>query len=230
MSIACVIAVCMACVLPETPIYYYVVNQSKERISMHWQDSVGNSINSLASLSEIIEQNRQIMVFAMNGGMYKPDTSPVGLYIENGKVLHPINSDSGAGNFYMHPNGVFYLDKKEKAFICTTADFILNDDVEFATQSGPILLLDSRINPIFNTTSVNKQVRNGVGIDSKGNVFMAISKEKITFHDFASFFKDKGCTHALYLDGFVSRYFVQGNDNNQHNAEAFAVMIAVSKK
>jgi len=35
------------------------------------------------------------LVFAMNAGMYEEDLSPVGLYVEEGKTLRPVNQRSG---------------------------------------------------------------------------------------------------------------------------------------
>ncbi|MEP6949814.1 MAG: hypothetical protein ABI863_11090 [Ginsengibacter sp.] len=41
--------------------------------------------------------------------MYKTDNSPQGLFIEKQKVLSPLDTSSGNGNFYLKPNGVFYI-------------------------------------------------------------------------------------------------------------------------
>jgi uncharacterized protein YigE (DUF2233 family) len=45
----------------------------------------------------------------MNAGMYEEDLSPVGLYVEDGQTLTPANRRAGAGNFYVKPNGIFYV-------------------------------------------------------------------------------------------------------------------------
>ena len=51
------------------------------------------------------------LVFAMNGGMYLPNLSPQGLYIENGKVIKQLDKTQEAyGNFYLQPNGVFLIE------------------------------------------------------------------------------------------------------------------------
>ena len=41
--------------------------------------------------------------------MYQVDNTPLGLFIQNGKTLSPLNTRSGSGNFYLKPNGVFYI-------------------------------------------------------------------------------------------------------------------------
>lgn len=211
-------------------IYLHKVDVSKERVSMHYKDSTGKPICSLGSLALLFQQNKQDLLFAMNGGMYKPDTCPVGLYVENGLLLVALDTNKGAGNFYLNPNGVFYIDTNQKSCICKTSDFKFTNDVQYATQSGPMLVINGNINPLFNPTSVNKQIRNGVGVDKEGNVYMAISREKISFYDFATFFKSKGCSNALYLDGYVSNYVSAGKANSIVPHEAFAAMIAVSRK
>ena len=52
--------------------------------------------------------------FAMNGGMFRPDRTPVGLYIEDGKVFRKAVFRAGPGNFGMLPNGVFCISKNSQ--------------------------------------------------------------------------------------------------------------------
>jgi uncharacterized protein YigE (DUF2233 family) len=80
--------------------------------------------------------------FAMNGGMYRYDLRPVGLYIENGRELAPANTATITGapsqipNFYKKPNGVFYIGNG-KAEILETGRFLADKpQANFATQSG----------------------------------------------------------------------------------------------
>jgi uncharacterized protein YigE (DUF2233 family) len=47
----------------------------------------------------------------MNAGMYHEDFSPVGLYVEDGKEIAPLNTADAPGNFFMKPNGVFFVDQ-----------------------------------------------------------------------------------------------------------------------
>ena len=73
------------------------------------------------------------LLFASNGGMYHPDNSPVGLYIEEGRELVRANTRGGPGNFHMRPNGVFYL-TGEVAEILETRSFYLNHGLK---QTSP---------------------------------------------------------------------------------------------
>jgi uncharacterized protein YigE (DUF2233 family) len=43
----------------------------------------------------------------MNAGMYKEDNSPLGLFIEDKKVISPLNTKSGNEIFILKPKGYF---------------------------------------------------------------------------------------------------------------------------
>ena len=127
----------------------------------------------------------------MNGGMYNRDLSPQGLYIENGEVLAKLDTATiGYGNFYMKPNGILYIQSDYTPVICETEDFKLDSDVVYATQSGPLLLIDGQIHYRFHYGSSNLHIRNGIGILPNGNLLFAMSKNEINFYDFALFFKN----------------------------------------
>ncbi|PTT72029.1 phosphodiester glycosidase family protein, partial [Chryseobacterium sp. HMWF001] len=100
-------------------------------------------------------------------------------------------------------------------------------EIKYATQSGPILLIDGKINPIFKKDSKNINIRNGVGILNDGNIVLIMSKKEVNFYNFASVFKESGCTKALYLDGFVSRTYCPEQKWTQEDGN-FGVMIGVT--
>lgn len=185
----------------------FKVNPKAEPISFYWKDNDGTILKNINNLKGKIERDKKELKFAMNGGMFNIDNSPKGLYIENFKILNPIDTLSSKGNFYLHPNGIFYLTKNKDAEITETKRFVHNLDIRYATQSGPVLLMDGRINPIFQENSKNRNIRNGVGILKNGNIVFMMSKREVNFYNFASAFKELGCTKALYLDGFVSRAY-----------------------
>lgn len=163
----------------------------------------------------------------MNAGMYEQYNSPKGLYIENYKTLSPIDTTTGIGNFYLKPNGIFYLLKNNTAMICTTSNFNNNENIKFATQSGPMLVINGEIHRSFIKNSSNLNIRNGVGILPDKRIVFAMSKKEINFYDFAKYFKTLGCKNALYLDGLVSRTFLPEKKWIQTDGN-FAVMIAVT--
>jgi uncharacterized protein YigE (DUF2233 family) len=195
-------------------------------IGMYWRDTDGRDIRSLGKLRDYEEERGNRLRFAMNGGMYRKDHSPVGLFIQNGHVLSPLDTSDGKGNFYLKPNGVFLVRKDRTATIVTTDRFIYTGDIAFATQSGPMLLIEGAIHPVFEKDSEHLNIRNGVGVKPDGTVVFAISLTTVTLYDFAMYFRNMGCRDALYLDGFVSRCYLPEKNLMQLDGD-FGVMIGV---
>jgi uncharacterized protein YigE (DUF2233 family) len=164
----------------------------------------------------------------MNGGMYEKDNLPKGLFIQNQKTLNELDIKDGSGNFYLKPNGVFYLTTDNTAFIVQTQNFKNNEDVKFATQSGPMLLVDGNINAQFIENSSNLNIRNGVCILPDDKVVFAISGREVSFYEFARYFKSLNCQNALYLDGFVSRMYLPEQKIEQLDGD-FAVIVGVTE-
>lgn len=205
----------------------YTADPQKQHIQFYWKNDSGDILGSFRNLQAYTQQKNTTLLFAMNGGMYDKAQAPIGLYIEDKKKLHALNTNSGSGNFYLEPNGVFYLTTDHIPVVCKTADFADKGNIAYATQSGPMLLIDGQIHPAFRQGSSNLNIRNGVGILPDNKVLFAISKKEINFYDFATYFKNMGCKNALYLDGFVSRIYWPEKDIQQDGD--FGVMIGVTK-
>jgi uncharacterized protein YigE (DUF2233 family) len=197
-------------------------------IEFYWKDDKGEILRSIQNLKSFVERNKKELRFAMNGGMYTQDNSPQGLYIENGVTLKPLDTVSGKGNFYLRPNGVFYLTKDKKAVVSETSKFVDDGEVNFATQSGPMLVIDGEIHSAFKMGSKNLNIRNGVGILPDNRVVFVVSRVEVNFYDFAEYFKTLNCRNALYLDGFVSRTWLPEKNSNQLDGN-FGVIIGVSE-
>ncbi len=189
----------------------------------------GQKYRSFQQLKSELESKGHSLLFAINGGMYLKDGSPQGLYIEAGKEIKTIDTIQKAyGNFYLQPNGVFYI-RNGKGFVSSTKNFLLSrpDSITYATQSGPMLVIDNTIHPVFVNGSENLNIRNGIGIDHAGNMVFAISNQKINLYDFATLFKEKlNCKNALYLDGFVSKAYIP-DLNRLELGGNFGVMIGI---
>jgi len=164
------------------------------------------------ALEQVARKSGKSLTFAMNAGMYEANKKAVGLLVYRGKTISPLNARSGRGNFYMNPNGVFGLDAQGNASIWATAEFqrlkINPGKLLLATQSGPIMLRNGKINSLFTPGSDNLHFRNAVGVREDGQVIFAISEQKVNFYEFSVFLRDLGCQQALYLDGTVSRMYV----------------------
>lgn len=198
------------------------------KIKFYWKDENGQVLGSLYRMKAFVESQGGKLRFGMNGGMYRQDQSPQGLYIENGERKQSLNTSSGEGNFYLKPNGVFYITKGNKPIVCRTEDFAESEDIRFATQSGPMLLIDGEMHPAFIKGSANLNIRNGVGILPDNTVVFAMSKQPVNFYDFATFFKNLNCKNALYLDGFVSRTYLPEQQWEQTDGN-FGVLIGVTQ-
>lgn len=207
----------------------YQVNPKTQDLKLYWKDHSGNNYLNFATLRAELETKQQKLIFAMNGGMYLKDRSPQGLFIENGIIKKKKNNVQNAyGNFYMQPNGIFYLTQNKQAVVCASSEFTPSKNIAYATQSGPMLLVNGAIHPKFIEGSKNLHIRNGVGILPNGDVLFAMSKELINFYDFAMFFKNKGCKNALYLDGFVSRAYLPEQNWEQLDGN-FGAIIGVTE-
>ena len=163
---------------------------------------------SLGALASALKQKGEKLAFAMNAGMFGQDQSPVGLYVEDGRKQHEADTRGGATNFHMKPNGVFWIGDKA-AGVTETSRYLANPPpVRYATQSGPMLIIDGKIHPKIRPDGTSQKIRNGVGACKGGAVAFAIADEPVTFDAFARLFRDGlGCQNALFLDGSVSSLY-----------------------
>lgn len=170
------------------------------------QALVGQADRAQRTLQAALRANPEARV-AVASGMYHAGRVPVGLHIEGGEELAPIERRALDGNFGLQPNGVFAVGADGPRVVVTEA---WSGDAAFATQSGPMLVIDGALHPAFNEDSPSKRIRHGVGVDGAGRTYWVISEQPVRFHDLATFFRDGlGCPDALYLDGTVSRLAVR---------------------
>lgn len=182
------------------------VDLTRDRLGLFWRDRDGEAFGSLASFEAAQPVGGERLLFAMNAGMYEPDLSPVGLFVSGGGEEKPVNMADGTGNFYLKPNGVFYVTPDGTAGILETAAYLdAAPEVSLATQSGPLLLRTGEIHPRFEADGASRKIRNGVGIRDPHLVVFAIALQPVSFGSFARLFRDRlGCGDALYLDGSIS--------------------------
>ena len=201
----------------------FVCDLVRNRIGLHLMNDKTHQhlLTPLAVKAQLAAAGRKALM-VVNAGMYKKDHDPLGLYIEEGRQHHfGLNTygTTSTGNFYLQPNGVFYTDMHGKAHIDTTNEVsrLLKAHqlkAQIATQSGPMLVINDRINGVFTQGSANLNIRNGVGVMSDSRVVFAISLEPCNFYDFAALFRDQfGCHNALYLDGAISQMYLWNTEN-----------------
>ena len=168
-------------------------------------------LGSFSAINGLLDSSGKTLGFAMNAGMYRPDRAPVGLYIENGREVSHIVTRDGPGNFGLLPNGVFCI--ADGFSVIESRKFAAAPPAcRYATQSGPMLVIDGELHPDFDPASDSVNIRNGVGVSPDGmRAVFAISNQAVTFFDFARFFRDGlGLQNALFLDGSVSRLYAPG--------------------
>ncbi len=203
----------------------YTVDPKKQNIQLFWKDDKGSTIGNFKKLKSYIDTKKKTLLYACNAGMFTPLYGPVGLYIEKGKVIHKMNNSDGKGNFNWKPNGVFYITNNSEAGVCQSSEFKYNGNVKYATQSGPMLVINGKVHEGFDK-SKSLYVRNGVGVLPGGKVVFAMSKKEITFYDFAIYFLDLGCKNALYFDGAISKTYLPSQKWTNQDGQ-FGVMVGV---
>ena len=172
------------------------------------------NLGSFAAVNDLLAPQGNALTFAMNAGMYHADRAPVGLYIADGVQVAPIITSDGPGNFGLLPNGVFCIGESF-AVIEARAFAASPPACRYATQSGPMLVIDGALHPRFLPDSDSYNIRNGVGVRADGTAIFAISGARVNFHTFARLFRDElGTPNALFLDGSISRLYAPGIDRN----------------
>jgi len=211
---------------------------TKEDLRIFWRGDDGEPYRTFAVLAADLIGKGKSLQFAMNGGMYQGDFRPIGLYIENGRELTPANTAMLTGapsqipNFYKKPNGVFYIGDGEVGILETERFLADRPGANFATQSGPMLMIDGAIHPAFIVNSTDRKPRNGVGVSSPTEVHFVITKGWVNFYDLARFFRDGlGCSNALFLDGGVAPglYAPKFGRNDTPGHGGYGPIIAVVK-
>ena len=186
---------------------YRLDKGEEQSLGFFWKRADGTPYSSIHTLREVLQAQGRELIFAVNGGIFSKQFTPLGLYIENGRRYYQLTRGDGGGNFFLLPNGVFYI-TEQGARVVETKDYQPAGRVINAIQSGPILATGGRLHPRFIKGYHSKHIRNGVGVDREGRVVFAISNEPVNFHDFGTLFKDKLlCPNALYLDGTISEMY-----------------------
>ena len=205
-----------------------------ERYSLRlfWQQP--NSSQPLLTFDTLLATlpSNQDLHFAMNAGMYNENYAPIGYTVIDGEEKRALNLKEGGGNFHLLPNGVMWWDKAGKVQI--TESNALNEQLKsneakpwYATQSGPMLVINNKIHSQFDLNSTSLKIRNGAGVCNDGHIKFVNSDEPVTFYQFAALFKDDlSCPNALFLDGGIaSALYAPSID--KHDKKEMGVMIGL---
>jgi len=206
----------------------YTADPHQERIAMYWRKPDGKDYGSLRALLSTINGDGRVRM-AMNGGIYDKTYAPLGLYIEKGQQKVAVNRASGGGNFFIKPGGVFYL-RGEQAGIVSLDKLKSTKGMDYAVQSGPMLIENGVINWRLKPSATSRKLRNGVGINAQGKVVFMQSARETNFYDFACYAKSRlNVQQMLYLDGTISKMYQQGG-SVPWQYYPFVSMITVEKR
>lgn len=188
------------------------VDAAREELRLFLKDETGRLLGQFFAVDDLLKPEGKQLGFAMNAGMYHEDRSPVGHYRENGEELMRVIPNAGPGNFGLLPNGVFCI-RAGRADVIETMRFMRETpDCTYATQSGPMLVIDGALHPRFLPNSDSRFIRNGVATSTDGaRAVFLISNERVSFYEMARFVRDGlKLPQALYFDGNVSRLYAPG--------------------
>ena len=216
--------------------YFFVADLNKNDIRLHWKkDSIQKHSNLNSVIDLIKKKYNQKALLVTNAGMFEESQKPLGLYIENKKEVVSLNEkDPNDDNFYLMPNGVFFVDTANHAFIKETKDFKKEyskkmKSIKLATQSGPLLLNNNEIHKEFQKNSTNNKVRNGIGIINHSKVVIGYS-DNVNFYNLSKIFKDFfNCKNALFLDGAISKMYLHDLKPTELGGN-FGPILSVSEK
>ena len=182
------------------------IDLRRDDLRLFLRDPEGQVYGSFENVDDSLPPGRRLGL-AMNAGMFHDDRAPVGLYVEEGEQEMRLITSDGPGNFGLLPNGVFCIEAGGARVQESLRFEAAAPECRFATQSGPMLVIDGDLHPRFREASDSLNIRNGVGVDAAGQrVVLAISDERVNFHHFARLFRDHlSLPNALYFDGRVSR-------------------------
>ena len=203
-----IVSPCQPAMFEDSPLTHCVVDPASHTIEMALGPEGGKPWRSFRAMQTTQQSGSAPIVMAMNAGMFDDDGEPIGYYVEEGERAKPVNQAKGPGNFHLLPNGIFYGEPAGPWAVKDTESFV--DDVKtrpnFATQSGPMLVIKGEMHPDFDDDGESKKIRNAVGVDLQGRVHFVISEAPLSFGKLARFYRDVlKVPNALFLDGSVSQ-------------------------
>ena len=190
-------------------IAYSVLRVPPAAVRIIWKNQNGTQLQTFPAVAEYLRKQGEVPITLINGGIFEPGGVPSGLLVQDGIELRPVNTADGTGNFFLKPNGIFLIGTRGAAVVRSQEYPLKDTKIQYAVQSGPLLLRDGNIHPAFKATSTSRLTRNGVGVTPDGDVVFLITDEnspkRPNLYEFAEAFAGLGCIDALFLDGDISQ-------------------------
>jgi uncharacterized protein YigE (DUF2233 family) len=191
----------------------------------------GAYLRDFDALADLLGSDSARLRFAMNAGMFNDAGAPIGLFIEDGAERHPLRLTDGPGNFHLKPNGVFWQSVDGAVHVTPSEAFdAVSADARWATQSGPMLVIDGALHPSFQHDGPSRYIRNGVGVRDGRTAYFVISSGAVSFGRFARFFRDElECRDALFFDGAVSSLWAPSLDRRDDAHEIGPMVVVLDR-
>jgi uncharacterized protein YigE (DUF2233 family) len=204
---------------------------SRYSIRLFWRRPDGGAPYAYLNALPATDAAGGRLAFALNGGMFHDDYRPVGLYIEDGQEMVRASTKAGPGNFHLKPNGVFYASEDEAGVMETGAFLKKKPKAQFATQSGPMLVIDGKLHPRIARAHASAKARDGVCVGGDGAARFVISEGEVPFDTFERLFRDGlKCRNALFLDGGSAPALYVPGSRGGNSLRALGPLIAVYEK
>lgn len=211
---------------------YHLVSCKSSCVRVVWKDEQQKQMRSFPEVAAYFARQKIELELLMNGGIFEPEGIPSGLLIQQGKELQPVNRNAGEGNFFLQPNGIFLIGSQGAAVMATSEYPPKDPTIHYAVQSGPLLLRNNKVHPVFRAESSSRLHRNGIGVTRKGEIVLAMtdfrSAKFPNLYEFAVMFRGLDCADALFLDGDISQ--MKTGAAMQQPSNQFGSIIAVSKQ
>jgi uncharacterized protein YigE (DUF2233 family) len=204
----------------------------RQDMRLYSRAAQGGYLRGFEALRSELGEGSRAVRFAMNAGMYNDAGAPIGLYVQDGDEQKSISLTDGPGNFHLKPNGVFWQGSDGALHIEVSEEYARALHApRWATQSGPMLVIDGELHPRFAEDGASRFIRNGVGIVDQHTAYFVISSGFVSFGRFARFFRDElHCRDALFLDGTVSSLWAPSVGRYDNNHELGPMVVVLDRR
>lgn len=192
---------------PWSHIYAFKIDLNKNKLALVSAKQL-NAKN--ASADQFAQYSNALL--SINGGFFDQEFKPLGLRINNRKLKNPLKFISWWGIFYV---------KNNKPYISNVNHFYPDNQIDFAIQSGPRLLIHGKIPPL----KPGVADRSALGITADGKVIILVSTNAaMTTAELAHLLKTPPlhCTDAINLDGGSSSQLYAHIGSFQLNVHGFS--------
>ncbi|KTD12124.1 phosphodiester glycosidase family protein [Legionella jamestowniensis] len=192
---------------PWSHIHAFRINLKENRFSLI---TAADLSREHASVNEYAQHTQALLT--INGGFFDSNYKPLGLRIHNKRQKSPLKQISWWGIFYI---------RNQKPYLTSAYQFRPNNQIDFAIQSGPRLLINSRIPPL----KPGRAERSALGITHDDRVIILVTDNlPLSTTELAQLMKAPplNCQNALNLDGGSSSQLKAQLDSFQLEVHGFS--------